>query len=271
MRRTLVAVVALLAASSCSLGPREAWAEQIHGAGDEARDLRTARVRMSVGVEVIETNIRQEPQPLIERLEGVADFRSRLARMTSPGGAVVFYDDLVVYLPRSEAARQASPGGAWARFNFEREPRVDVDTNDRRLAVGAPMISPVLAVELLNGALTGSLERVGAMLYRARISQDAAVREITDEDRREGILRLFETLGVRDDLIPAEVWVDGEGLVRRIRLTLRQQKDRVNAFRMRLDFEYSGYGTAAELRPPSDAVERGRFRDFVVEFIRETG
>lgn len=282
MRRFALGIAALsLLTSACSLGPKEDWADAIHGAYERGVRNSTARVRMAVDVKVIETNIRQTPKPLVSRLEGVVDFDDRRAALYRSGTtkAATIFDDLTVYLPRSTASIGAGGKQRWARFNFEREPSVDIDDTDRRLAVGAGMISPAVAVEMLDGVLTGSIVRGASEVvagkrathYRARLSQDAAAREIDDEDRREGLLRTLETLGVQDDVLPAEVWLDPQGHARRIAFVLRQQKDRVNSFRMKLAWEFYEFGSPAKIEIPKkeDTREARRFRDFIVEFIRE--
>jgi hypothetical protein len=282
MRRLAVALFSLvLLASSCSLGPREDWAKAMRDAHVKARLQKTAKVRMAVDVKVIETVIRQTPVPLIARLEGFVDFRNRRSKLigAGPRKPSTIFDDLVAFLPRS-AVTIGTSGKRWARFDFEREPSVDIDDTDRRRAVGAGMISPALATELLEGVLTGSIERESTAMiagvtttrYRAKLSQDAAAREVDDEDRREGLLRLFATLGVQDDLFPVEVWMDDRGLVRRISFVLRQQKDRVNAFELRLAWEFYDYGAsipAIRLPARADLVTPKRFRAFVEDYIRE--
>lgn len=284
MKRVVLGVVSLwLLASACSLGPREEWGDAMRDAYKTAGRQGTARVREAVDVKVIETTIRQTPVALISRLEGVVNFRRHDAKLvgstkTKPN---VIFDDLVTYLPRSESSRAAGGKQHWVRFDFKREPKVDIDDTDRRRAVGAGVISPALAVEVLKGALTGSIERIGvetaagaqATHYKVRFSQDSAAREVDDDDRREGLLRTFETLGLQDDVFPGEVWIDDDGLIRRIKFVLRQQKDRVNAFRLTLVWEYFDYGAAASIDTParSDSIRSGRFREFIEEFIREAG
>jgi hypothetical protein len=286
MRRAALGFLAVvLLVSSCSLGPREDWADAIHDAPDAAARAGAAKVHTTVAVKVIETNIRQDPKPLIPELDGVVDFRGRASQLAGRGQVVsgakpaVIFDDLVAYLPRSAASTGRSRQH-WARFDFEREPKVDLNDTDRRLAVGAGvLISPALAVEVLEGVLTGSIERVGTedvgghqtTHYAGRVSQDAAAREVDDEDRREGALRAFASLGIREDIFPAEVWIDEQGRPRRIRFVMRQQKDRVNAFELRAAWEFSNYGVDAKivLPGPADTVESRRMANFVVQFIRE--
>lgn len=283
MRRALFgSLILVLLASSCSLGPREDWAEAMRDAFDAARDAGAATVRQSVTVKVIETNIRQEPQPLIARSEGTAEFGSRRAELVGTGvrKTRVVYDDLAVYASRSKAS--VAEGKPWARFDYEREPDTDIDDNDRRMAVGAGLISPVIALEILQGVLTGSLEEEGTGMkageqttrYSARLAPDAAVTEIRDEDRKEGVERLFATLGVQQDDFPVDVWVDDANHVRGLRFRMRQQKDRVNAFSMDVSWEFSDYGPAEntiDVPARDETIRPDRFRDFVTELIREFG
>lgn len=281
MKRTLPLVLALvLLAFGCSLGPREDWAEAMRDAFATAREAGGAHVRQSVTVSVIETNIRQEPTPLIGRSDGTADFDERRASMVGTGARKtrVIYDDLAVFASRSKASA-AMDKKAWARFDYENEPDEDIDDNDRRMAVGAGLISPVIGLEVLQGVLTGSIERAGTgqkagaptTRYTARIAPDAAITEIRDEDRKEGVERMFQTLGVQQDDFPVDVWLDADDHVRGLRFRMRQQKDRVNAFDMTVSWEFSDYGATEpiDVPPRDDTIRPDRFRDFVTEVIRE--
>lgn len=284
MRRLAFALsVCVLLAQGCSLGPREDWAQAIRKAYEEAERIGAAEVRQSVTVEVIETTIRQTPQPLVARSSGVADFSAHRAQMveTAKRKAQLVYDDLVVYAQRSTSSIGTGKK-RWARFDFEQEPDVDLDDNDRRLSVGAAVISPVLALELLDGLLTGSMEKHGTGMktgvettrYTGRLAPDAAVNEVRDEDRKEGVARLFETLGVEQDDFPVDVWLDAQGRIRGVRFVMRQQKDRVNAFTLTSSWEFSGYGPSRKrvtVPDDGDTLRSGRFRDFVTEVIREFG
>jgi hypothetical protein len=272
----------VLLAAGCSLGPREDWAKAMRDARKVAERSGGAMVKQVVTISAIETNIRARPQPLLASSTGTADFRTKEAEVAGsrPRKLEFVYDDLVVYGTRSEG----SPGAKqrpWARFDYGHKPRTDIDANDRRMAVGAAVISPVLAVELLGGILTGSVKNVGTGMkagvqtthYTARLAPDASIIDVKDEDRKEGITRMFDTLGVQQDDFPVDAWIDDQGLVRGIRFTIRQQKDRVNVFKLVTSWEYSDYGDVGAIeQPPGDEVLRtGRFRDFVTELIRSFG
>jgi hypothetical protein len=283
MKRVALSLFALLVlASGCSLGPREAWAETMRDALGRAERVGGAHVKQTVEVHVIETNIRLRPQPVIAHSSGVADFERARARLVGsrPRKTQVVYDDLVVYATRSKESA-AEDGKLWARFDYEREPSVDIDNNDRRMAVGAGLISPVIALEMLDGVLTGSVREHGTGMkagaettrYTARLAPDAAVTEIRDEDRKEGVTRMFATLGVQQDDFPVDVWIDDQDRVRGLRFVMRQQKDRVNAFEMVVSWEFSDFAAVPRIPTPpkSEVVRSNRFRDFVTELIREFG
>jgi hypothetical protein len=281
MRRIAICSVALsLLVSACSLGPRGDWKEAIVDAPDAAAKAGIAVVRMTTSIKVIETNIRIEPKPVYPVLIGRADFGREVSLLTAPklkGNLGVAFDHLTAYFKRSTTSVGTS-GKHWARFDFTREPSVDIDTNDTRDAIGAPTISPTLAVDLLAGILTGSIENEGSAdvggvattHYKGRLSQDAAVRDLRDEDRQEAIVRLFETMGMQDDIFPVEVWLDGEGRPRALRFTPEQHKDRVNLFRTTYEWRFS-YGVAGEpvvLPSAADTVTSRRFTEFFGEAVR---
>jgi hypothetical protein len=286
MRRFALGVLALVLlaplASACSLGPREDWANAMRDAHEVAADDGGATVKQSVAIKVIETNIRQEQLPLVDRSVGTVDFAAKRAQLTGTGArkTKLVYDDLVVFGSRSKG----NPDGnakPWARFDYGREPTSDIDDNDRRMAVGAGLISPYIALEVLQGVLTGSIDEVGTGMkagvqttrYRARLAPDAAITDIEDEDRQEGVDRMFATLGVQQADFPVDVWLDDQERVRGVRFVMRQQKDRVNAFTMTVSWEFSDYGDVDAISPPrqDQAVQQGRFREFVTELIREFG
>lgn len=283
MRRPLAALLTfVLVLAGCSLGPREDWAALTRAGFEIAKNEAPTRVRQSVAVAVIETTIRQEPAPLIAKSEGIADFKNHRARLVETGSkrrSQVIYDDLLVYVQRSKSSIGTSKQ-RWALFDYEREPRVELDDNDRRLSVGAGLISPVLAVEMLDGVLTGSFEEHGTETragvqttqYSARLAPDAAISEIRDEDRKEGVERLFATLAIQEDDFPVDVWLDPQGRVVAVRYVMRQQKDRVNAFGLSLYWEFLGppkKATRIDLPDDGETLRSGRFSEFVEEVIRE--
>jgi hypothetical protein len=281
-RRALLLVLVLgFVASGCSLGPRETWAESMRRADRKGARTGVAKVHVTAALRVIETTIRVTPQALFSEMDGVVDFKHHRSELVarqpaSRKGSRVVFDDLVMYLPRSDVSRGTSPQH-WARYDFKKKPDPKIDANDRRLALGV-LMSPATAGEILSGVLAGSIKRkdttqeggLAVTHYDAKLAPDAAVRELRSEERHDGILRVFSTLGELREVFPVRVWMDDQGYARRIELVLRQQKDRVNAFKLTLNYEFSDYGTNGRINVPqrSDTVTNKRFEDFVVEYIR---
>lgn len=276
-RILVVAMGLLLAASACSLGPKEDWANAMRDAHLVAAKAGAAHVDVAVATKVVETTIRQTPEPLFTALAGRVDFAHRAAKLVvsapkSRAKSTIYFHDLVSFMPRSKASMGRS-AKHWARFSFESKPDPDIDANDRRDAIGA-IIAPSLAVELLEGVLAGSIKNVGTTNgvteYSVKVAPDAAVRDLRDEERVKGILRVFETYGIKQDVFPARVWVDDGGRIRRVIYSLRQEKDRVNVFATTIDYRFAGFAPASVTLPDrSDSVTPKRFTDFVGEYIRE--
>jgi hypothetical protein len=278
MRRIAAGCLVFVAiAASCSLGEKEDWADAMHDAPEIARRAGTARVAVKVGLEPVETVGRTEPDRFFEVLHGVVDFARRRSSTTETTGrkATLIFDDLVAFLPRSQSGAGGKP---WVSTDFIETPEEDIGVEDRRFSLGVPMISPALSVELLEGVLTGSVERVGTEKvgkerlthYRAKVAPDNAVREVDDEDRREGILRVFESMGVGAEVIPVEVWLDDRGRVRIVRYELEQRQDRVNTYRTTIRTEISGFGSPAKIAVPTQSLKTDDFQVFITEFIRES-
>jgi hypothetical protein len=286
IRRVLVSLaLAGVVLSGCSLGPRETWAESMRTANETAAKVGGAHVHMSVQLKVIETTIREVPDPLFSSLDGIVDFKNRTAKLAvkrvGAKSSTAYFRDVLIALPRSASAIATSHAGKhWSRFDFRRKPKPDIDGNDRYVSLGFA-ITPSLATDLLQGVLAGSIKQMGretiggtsTTKYFTRLAPDAAVRELRNERRREGILRMFETIGVKQDIFPVYVWMDEQGFARRIRYVLQQETDLVNKFRTTVQYDFSRFAAVPAIRLPerSDSVQRRRFLDFVTDYVRETG
>lgn len=293
-----VALVLLVTASGCGvwagLGDKERWAEEIREAPGTARAHGTAQAGLEiVRVHPVETTLRDAPEPMFRRMTGGVVFpdtagepgelfEGGMARFSvqepqAQAEVPVLFYDLRLFLPR----QRQGDGPPWVGYEFRGDPDLEeIDVTDRRLAVGLNVFNPVFLVDLLHGALTGSVEMVGeatisdggeevpVVRYRANFSRDAATRDVF-EFRREAVLRMFEVMGVGDEIFPGEVWIDEEGRPRRIRYVMEQQQDRVNIFRTSIDLELGGYGTEVEVPDePAERMGEEEFGSFVEEFMR---
>jgi hypothetical protein len=128
--------------------------------------------------------------------------------------------------------------------------------------IGAPtagLLHPVHLLQLVAGALTGSVKRVApepiggepTSHYKVNLSLDNADRELKlSEKDRDARRAVFTALAVKGDVLPAEVWVDGQGRLRRLQMRLTQRPARAATlfFVARLEITAIG-GTVAS--PPT--------------------
>jgi len=286
MTRRLLVLLTLLGvvASGCTLGPRETWAEAMRSASDKAVAMGGSSVQITVSMKVIETTIRVVPSPLFTSMSGVVDYKNRQSKLYAKGaattkGSTVYFDDLVTYLPRSAGSiADHNPKLHWARYDFKNKPKPDIiDSNDRLISLGYA-IPPSLAVELLKGVLAGSLKQVGTAQvngettteYSGKLAPDAMTRDLRNQGRLDGITRMFKIIGSAQDIFPVRVWMDSQGLARRIEFVLKQQEDVVDSFRTTVDYTFSKYGPPPAITLPnrSDCIGHRRFVDFVGEYLR---
>jgi len=284
-RRFLVVLTLLgIVASGCSLGPREDWAKSMRNARDTAAKIGGAHVHVTVSLAVIQTTIRVVPSPLFTSMDGVVNFKDRTNKVSATGAGStkasdVFYDDLVTYLPRSPGSIADHNGNMhWARYDFRNKPKPDkIDANDKLISLGY-VIAPSLAVDLLKGVLAGSLKQLGTSQiegdtvteYAGKLAPDAATRDLREQPRVDGITRMFKIIGVSTDIFPIHVWMDSNGLVRRVELALKQQEDVVDSFRTTVDYTFTKFGPPTTVLVPSrsDCLGHKRFVDFADEYTR---
>jgi len=123
---------------------------------------------------------------------------------------------------------------------------------DRTTSLVAPtpalMLPPHVLVRLLKGALTGSVKRLGTddvdgvptTHLRFNIDRDKAAKDLDDDDEQR-LKRLFESDGIDGTFYDdAEAWIDGDGVARRISITLPQRIDSLTSFDLTYRLELTG-------------------------------
>lgn len=273
-----LALVGALLASGCGFQERRAQADFVVDTAERVRQAGAAQLLMVQTLQPIQltdTDIQIHPFPI--PMAGALDIA---ARRTSPGvadeetvlqveGPLMVFDDEILYVRRLGA----DPGErTWAKLDL-----AEVGDLDDPL-IGFNIINPVLWVELLGGALTGSVERMGEdegpdgeqlVRYRANFDREKAFRDEFDDDEFQRLIERFELMGITDIVIPGQVWLDEDGLPRRIVYRAAQRVDRNNAFALVLAFQLSGYGgeAAIELPDPDETVEV----EGILQLINELG
>lgn len=180
---------------------------------------------------------------------------------TAPGGApppVALFDRYAVYVysppkvapagtPGSAAPAAnpaAAPAGSDAGDETEDIPRVwtkldfaSLKSTDRgRLLVlnPFPVVSPIVALRLVKGSLTGSVKTLGTEQidgvatthYQFNLDRGKATRGMTDK-RRELIEHIFRADNLKGNVLKhAEVWLDDSGLARRVLIPFHQELDK---------------------------------------------
>lgn len=277
-------MAAALATSSaaCGLGDKQALADRIHASRQAVADASPAGGTLTY--ELRQTPGGSDSTAQLAALAGatgavgaptisvqvVLDGRDRRARSSWPTveGAVertTTFHDTEVFVRRQNA--RATERRTWARLDLDKIVEDERPLALREMAPPAVLnavtttVNPVYLLELVEGALAGSVERKGddvigdvaVARYEANISFDKALTGLDfDDDEREVRLRLFRLLGVTKDVVPAELWLDAEGRLRRLRIELEQRVDRQRSIGLTVTLELASFGDATSLEGPPD-------------------
>lgn len=216
-------------------------------AAEKATDAGSSRMTMDMSMNF-------GGQELSVEGEGVFDYDDRVGEMTmSITGAglpsaqsidmIVDGDFLYMKAPPSLGA----PG--WTRMDMSEIPG------------GTNQFSqdPSQYLDFLRGAGedveevgTEEIDGVETTHYEADLSLDAILEQAPEGDA-EALRSQLEALG-GGDTIPSEVWIDEDGLPRRIKLTMHVESDGQSAD-MDITMGLSDYGIEVDVEPPEDYEE----------------
>lgn len=278
-RRVFVAVglYLLLTAVSvaCGFGERREQADHLIGTARRLHDAGTAAVRVTTSFEPKEVTDRTiQTYPFTPPLTGAMDLSKRRVRLDSDRGPAIIFDDSTLYVHDFDEPTAERP---WIRLDLDEVEPEDVDEP----IVGFNAVSPVAWSELLAGALSGSVERgktatvngVELTHYTANVDREKMFTEFLDgmvDDRDLTELgEVFEVIGLRSLVTPAEVWLDGDGLPRKIIFEAEQRVDRHNVFSLTLTYELSDFGTPVQIDVPEE--DRTIEVDTIQQLLAETG
>jgi hypothetical protein len=154
---------------------------------------------------------------------------------------------------------------SWARLDFtglpSNEPAPNPDDLPGALGLfwAANTINPAYMLDLTKGTLAGSVKQAGTATiasvatthYKANLSRDQAISKLklTDDDKATRQL-MFRLLSVRNDIVPGEFWIDGKGLLRRMKVTLREQFRRSLSNDLTVTIDLPDYGVVVQLPKP---------------------
>ena len=268
--------VMVLLAGGCGIQEKKENAERIRDSIEELAARRTANAQLVFSILVVDTP-RNAGGASISGLqllqEGARtpevsarlflDYRKRLAQTSLPAAAPdqapvpvqVFAGD-VVYQRRLNQAGDGSTGGRqWVKLDFGDQ--YDDRENKKGQGYGNQILNPAWLVDLVGGALMGSVEELGTETirdvetthYEVNFSWEDAFEDVED-DEREGFLAAATMMGIPEKVVKGEVWLDDEGLPRRIGARVRQQRARNEELELQYVLDLFDFGTTTEIVIP---------------------
>lgn len=269
MSRTGVTVAAMAAlavlTSACGfsevIDKRDA-ASLIERSYDKARNAGVATGYVELSVTLVKTRVPLQgvkegfttPPQQLPMTVNVAE--SRWAAVLAVGGnqqPIQAFDDTVFFQYAGNSGRSRP----WIAYNVHRayEQR-EQNAGD---AFGSNLLNPAYLYQLLPGVLTGSIENLGTVEltgvttthYRANFDSERALRD-APRQRRETIEAALGLMGVTGrDAINGEVWIDGQGLPRKVLMRLREKYTRRDIIALNVATVIEQVGQDAEVPLPS--------------------
>jgi hypothetical protein len=269
MRR--LAAVAMSAAlfGSCGFAEKRDQADRIREAPDLLAKVGTAKTEFTVGLKVVASSANSggisggAVPPVV--VAGDLDYAAHRASayLALPGQEatepVQLIDGTVLY------QRRLAPVGSSPSRSQRDWRRIDLAAlyNDRerysRAAVGANFVGPTTLLDLVRGALTGSVEvdgeeeirGVATTRYRLNVDLEKAFED-APEELRESFAASREIGGMSRLVHPGRIWLDDDGLPRRVELRLRQERSRRDAIEVALVLDLFELGAPVTIAFPDD-------------------
>lgn len=277
--RGRVVIAALVLLAGCGLGDKQHQADAIVDAADLAFDAGTATGTLSaamrferlpdgatvslggLGGDAAMTQVEQ-----LFTLDTAIDLDGDRATLTVPGKDQPFavFDGLAAFGRRWNAGeRDARP---WVRvdlFDLAEGDELDLTGGNDIPTFATVALNPVLLLDLVAGPLTGSVEKVGTeqiagvdtTRYSANFDIDKALRDTREdrypEDRREAVEELLDVFHVAGGIHEGDVWLDGDGRVRRFELRLKEEPVSRFEIEHRVVLEITEYGGEVDVAVPT--------------------
>jgi hypothetical protein len=151
--------------------------------------------------------------------------------------------------PETKLRRRLQITREWAAFDY-----AAIEDRDRTKHGGSLAINPVDLLRLTKGVLAGSITRRGTddnglVQYDANVSRDKAERKLS-EDARDVLTKEFVANAVTRRVFPAKFWLDGNGDLKRMQITLRQQLTNVDRADLTVTFDFSPVAAPVTITPP---------------------
>jgi hypothetical protein len=131
----------------------------------------------------------------------------------------------------------------WIAFDYD-----DLDKKDDTKRAGSFAISPTVVLHLVQGVLTGSIERHGDR-YDANVNRDKAERHLSEDDRKL-LDKIFRANAVSNHTFPAHIWLDGSGALRKFEVRMRQHLTSVDRADLTVTIELDRTGLPLRIEAP---------------------
>lgn len=256
----LAAVLAVVA--GCGLGDRAERAERVIDSVDLLDAAGPATGTMTVRLTVIEVPDALGGVPMLTvtgpTTDLAVDLRAQRAALGPLDAPEQIFDGLVTYGRRLDA--QDGDARPWMKLDAAALPDGDGKVDVTLLAPEAlrNALNPVLVLDLIAGALSGSVDLAeqpdtvadaSTTRYDANFDIEKALegtrRGRYPERDREAIYDELRLLNLSGRVFPGSVWLDEEGRPRRFRIDLRvsPQKGLTLALRLSIDLDRIGEGS----------------------------
>ncbi len=264
-RRNLFVLAAVLAiaAAGCGGSSEQSASERVRLAATETQSAKTARMAFTMGGMAQVGEIDAEGEVDFAANRGTMEMSMPAVEGRSLGEIEMVYDGLVLYMKFPPAMAEEFGDKPWVKMDTGQMMRESTGVDMSSLAQGSGNPSDALAY--LRGAGTAT-EEIGTETlrgeetthYRTTIDAEAMI-EGADESAREEARKLAEILG--DQSIPADVWLDEEGRMRKMSYSVDPSKmklsepipDEMAGARLEFTFELYDFGTPVDVTiPPAD-------------------
>lgn len=227
--------------------------DALAAAADKAAEAGSAHMTMTMEMDV-------SGQSVSIDAEGDLDFVNESGAMTmtmsAPGvgpdqSIDMVLDDTYIYM---KMPPELGGTGGWIRMDMTDMTGVG---SQNQIAQ-----DPSQYLEFLRGASEGDVEEVGTeevggvstTHYKADLSFEKMLEQAPDQEGADEIEAQLESLGGAIDSIPSEVWIDEDGLARRIKLDMSVEAQGQTADIL-ITMEFSDYGVEVDVEPPAKFEE----------------
>ena len=279
--RSLVLLLALSATAllGCGLGDKAARADRVIDSVDRLEDRGTVGGTLTLRLAVVEVPAAAGALAAVPKGETPArpttattlpiavaiDVAHQRAALGAADAPEQIFDGLVAYGQRTDA--QDGDARPWMKVDLT---ELGDGIGDVDFAAVSPVamrnaLSPSFVVDLIAGALSGSVEQAGktevvagapTTRFDANFDVEKAVqdtrRDRYPEDDRDALYDTLDLLTVKGRVFPGAVWLDADGLPRRFQVALRVSPRKGFVFEIELDLVLDTLGTASVPASPTD-------------------